>query len=49
MRNDGHTEEYISKKVMPFRDKLLAAGVPKGIADEYFGGDPYLNAGVKPD
>jgi len=48
LRQDGHTEEYISQQVMPFRNRLLAAGAPKEIADEYFGGDPFLTPGVKP-
>jgi hypothetical protein len=48
MRTDGHSEQYISQQVMPYRNKLLAAGAPKEIADEYFGGDPFLKPGSKP-
>jgi hypothetical protein len=48
MRTDGHSEDYIAEKVMPYRTKLLSAGAPKQVADEYFGGDPFLNPGVKP-
>jgi hypothetical protein len=48
LRSDGHSEEFISKTVMPWREKLLRAGAPKEIADEYFGGDPYLSPGAKP-
>jgi hypothetical protein len=48
LRSDGHSEEFISKTVMSWREKLLTAGAPKEIADEYFGGDPYLSPGAKP-
>lgn len=48
LRTDGHSEEYIAQQVMPWRNKLLAAGAPKEVADEYFGGDPFLKPGVKP-
>jgi hypothetical protein len=48
LRSDGHSEEFIAKTVMPWREKLLTAGAPKEIADEYFGGDPYLSVGAKP-
>jgi hypothetical protein len=48
LRSDGHSEEFISKTVMSWRGKLLTAGAPKEIADEYFGGDPYLSPGTKP-
>ena len=48
MRTDGHSEQYILQQVMPYRNKLLAAGAPKETADEYFGGDPYLTPGAKP-
>jgi hypothetical protein len=47
-RTAGHSEEYIVQQVMPWRNKLLAAGAPKEVADEYFGGDPFLKPGVKP-
>jgi hypothetical protein len=48
MRDEGHTEEYISKHVMPFREKLIAAAAPKDAVDWYFGGDPFLKAGPPP-
>ena len=48
MRTDGHSEKYIAEQVMPYRNRLLAAGAPKEIADEYFGGDPFLKPGAKP-
>ncbi len=47
-RTEGHSEDYIAQQVMPWRNKLLAAGAPKEVADEYFGGDPFLKPGVKP-
>jgi hypothetical protein len=47
-RADGHSEEYIAQQVMPWRNKLLAAGAPKAVVDEYFGGDPFLKPGEKP-
>jgi hypothetical protein len=48
MRMDGHSEQYIAEQVLPWRNKILAAGAPKDIVDEYFGGDPFLKPGSKP-
>lgn len=48
LRTDGHSEQYITEHVMPYRNKLLTAGAPKEIADDYFGGDPFLKLGAKP-
>jgi hypothetical protein len=41
-RAAGFTEKEISEWADELRGKLLAAGAPKNLVDDYFGGDPYL-------
>jgi hypothetical protein len=42
LRAAGFKEEEIREWATDLREKLIAAGAPKGLVDDYFGGDPYL-------